>query len=113
VGSAGTGIALFPIRHGRRTGQKQTLIYYGRPIMRPYSVGGLILIVLGVLVLSVHSVTYFPTDHVVGPLGYFALDMSKPHTIFINPIVGIVALAIGIALMMMARRAHLTALASG
>jgi len=44
--------------------------------MRPYSVVGLILIVLGILVLSVHSVTYFSTDHVVGPFGYFAWDVS-------------------------------------
>ena len=70
--------------------------------MRP-SLIGLILIILGVLALSVHSVTYFTTEHVVGPLGFFAWDVSRPHTIFINPIAGIVSLAVGVALVLMAR----------
>ena len=69
--------------------------------MRPYSVGGLILIVLGVLAFSIHSVTYFSTEQVAGPLGFFAWDVSRPHTIFINPIAGIVAVAVGIALVFM------------
>jgi hypothetical protein len=75
--------------------------------MRP-SVIGLVLLVLGVLVLSVHSVTYFTTEHVAGPFGFFAFDVSRPHTIFINPIAGIVALAVGIALVLMSRRSRLT-----
>ena len=73
--------------------------------MRPYSVGGLILIVLGVLALSIHSVTYFTTQTEVGPLGFFAWDVSRPHTIFINPIAGLVAVAIGIVLALMPHRA--------
>ena len=72
--------------------------------MRPYSVGGLILIILGVLALSIHSITYFTTEHVVGPLGFFAWDESRPHTIFINPIAGIIAIAIGVALTFMPGR---------
>jgi uncharacterized membrane protein HdeD (DUF308 family) len=71
--------------------------------MRPYQVGGLILIILGALALSVHSITYFSTQHEVGPLGYFAWDVSRPQTIFINPIAGAVALAVGIAMVFMAR----------
>jgi hypothetical protein len=39
------------------------------------------------------------------PLGFFAWEVERPHTIFINPIVGIVVLALGIGLMMMGRRA--------
>jgi len=77
---------------------------YGRPIMRPQAIGGLILIVLGVLAISIHSVTYFSTEHDIGPLGFFAWDVSRPHTIFISPIAGIVALAVGFALLAMARR---------
>jgi hypothetical protein len=73
-------------------------------IMRPFSIVGLILIVLGVLALAVRSVTYFTTDHVTGPLGFFAWEVERPHTIFINPIAGIVAVAVGIALVLMARR---------
>ena len=72
--------------------------------MQPQSIGGVILIVLGVLALAIRSITYFTSEQVVGPLGFFAWDVSKPHTIFINPLAGIIALAIGIALLMMARR---------
>ncbi|MCI0359284.1 MAG: hypothetical protein L0211_12470 [Planctomycetaceae bacterium] len=68
--------------------------------MQPHSIGGLVLIVVGILVLSIHSITYFTTEHVVGPLGFFAWEVEKPHTIFINPLVGIVAVAIGVGLMM-------------
>jgi hypothetical protein len=75
-----------------------------RPIMRPYSVGGLILIILGVLALAVRSVTYFTTEQVSGPLGFFAWDVSQPHTIFINPLAGIVAIAVGLALTLMPGR---------
>jgi hypothetical protein len=76
--------------------------------MRSYSVAGLMLIVLGVLALSVHSITYFSNEQVGGPLGFFAWDVSRPHTIFINPIAGILALAVGIALVVMARRPTIT-----
>ena len=72
--------------------------------MRSYSIAGLVLIVLGVLVLSVRSFTYFTTEQVSGPLGYFAWDVTKPHTIFINPIAGLIAIAIGVGLVMMQRR---------
>ena len=72
--------------------------------MRPYSLSGLILIILGVLALSVRSITYFTTDQVTGPLGFFAWDVSRPHTIVISPIAGIVAVAVGIALVLMDRR---------
>lgn len=72
--------------------------------MRPYSMGGLVLIILGVLALSIHSVTYFSHEQVVGPLGYFAWDVERPQTIFINPIAGLVAIGVGVALMVVARR---------
>jgi hypothetical protein len=72
--------------------------------MRPYSVGGLILIVLGILALSIHSVTYFTTEQVTGPLGFFAWDVSRPHTIVLNPIAGIVAVVVGMALVLMPHR---------
>jgi hypothetical protein len=72
--------------------------------MQPHSVVGLILIVLGVLAFSIHSITYFTTEHVAGPLGFFAWEVEKPHTIFINPIIGILALAMGLGLFLMGRR---------
>ena len=72
--------------------------------MRPYSAVGLILIMLGILALSIHSITYFTTEQAAGPLGFFAWDVSRPHTIFINPIAGIAALAVGIVLVSMPGR---------
>ncbi len=66
--------------------------------MRPFSALGIVLIVLGILALSIHSFTYFTTEQVVGPLGFFAWDVSRPHTIFLGPIVGIVAVGAGLAL---------------
>ena len=56
--------------------------------MRPYSIAGLVLIVLGIVAISIRSLTYFSTEQVVGPLGFFAWDVAKPHTIFINPVAG-------------------------
>jgi hypothetical protein len=72
--------------------------------MRPYSIGGVILIVLGVLALMIRSVTYFTTEPVVGPLGFFAWDVERPQTIFISPLAGIIALIVGVVLVMMDRR---------
>jgi hypothetical protein len=69
--------------------------------MKPF---GLILIALGVLALSIHSVTYFTHEQVTGPLGFFAWDVSRPHTIFINPLAGIAAIAVGIVLSFMPGR---------
>ncbi len=54
--------------------------------------------------LLVRSVIYFTTEHVTGPLGFFAWEVERPHTIFISPLAGIVALVIGLVLVMMARR---------
>jgi len=73
--------------------------------MQPQSIGGLVLIIVGVLALMIRSVTYFTTEQVAGPLGIFAWEVEQPHTIFINPIVGILAIALGIGLMLMGRRA--------
>lgn len=72
--------------------------------MRPQSIAGLILIILGVLAFSIRSITYFSTQQQVGPLGFFAWDVSQPHTIFLNPLAGLVALALGVGLLLMARR---------
>ena len=74
--------------------------------MRPFSAGGTLLIVLGVLALSIHSVTYFSHEQVAGPLGFFAWDVSRPYTIFINPIAGLAAIAIGLVLALMPVQRH-------
>ncbi len=71
--------------------------------MRAYSIVGLILIVLGMAALLVRSVTYYSTERVAGPLGFFAWDVERPHTVFISPLAGIIALVVGIVLIYMAR----------
>ena len=71
--------------------------------MRPAA--GMILVVLGVLALSIRSITYFTTEQVSGPLGFFAWDVEQPHTIFINPIAGVIALVVGLVLLAAPRRA--------
>ena len=65
--------------------------------MRPLAVIGLILVVLGVVALAVPSFTFFTTER-VADVGFFTIDISKPHTIVFNPIVGGIALAVGIVL---------------
>ena len=60
--------------------------------MRPIGLIGVILVVLGVIALAVPSITFFTTELNVADVGFFAIDVSKPHTIFFNPIVGGVAL---------------------
>ena len=72
--------------------------------MRPQSFVGFVLIVLGALALLVRSFTYFTTEHVTGPLGFFTWEVERPHTIFISPLAGLVAVAIGLLLVFMTRR---------
>jgi hypothetical protein len=65
--------------------------------MRLLMVIGLILVVLGVVALAVPTFTFFTTER-VADAGFFKIDISRPHTIVFNPIVGGVALAAGIVL---------------
>jgi uncharacterized membrane protein HdeD (DUF308 family) len=74
-----------------------------RPKMRPLIVIGVILVVLGIVAVAVPSFTFFTTDRVVDS-AYFHIDVSRPHTIVFNPIVGIVAVVAGIALIVLGRR---------
>ena len=71
--------------------------------MRPLAVIGVILIVLGVVALAVPTFTFFTTER-VADVGFFHVDVSKPHTIVLNPIVGVIAVVAGICLAMTGRR---------
>jgi len=71
--------------------------------MRPLVVIGLILVVLGIVALAVPSFTFFTTER-VADVGFFTIDVSRPHTIVFNPIVGGMALAAGIVLVLLGRR---------
>ena len=72
--------------------------------MRFYPVIGVILIALGILALSIRSITYFTTDQVTGPFGFLTWNVSEPHTIFFGPVAGIIALVVGIGLVLTSRR---------
>jgi hypothetical protein len=71
--------------------------------MKPLVVIGLILVVLGVVALAVPSFTFFTTEHVAN-VGFITIDVSRPHTIVFNPIVGGIALAAGIVLVLVGLR---------
>jgi hypothetical protein len=65
--------------------------------MRPLVVIGFILLVLGIAALAIPSFTFFTTER-VADVGFFTIDMSRPHTIVFNPIVSGIAVAAGIVL---------------
>jgi hypothetical protein len=71
--------------------------------MRPIAVIGLLLVILGIIALVIPGITYFTTEH-VADVGFLRIEVSRPHTIVFNPIVGIVALIAGIALVLIGRR---------
>jgi hypothetical protein len=71
--------------------------------MRPLVVIGLILVVLGIVALAVPSITFFTTER-VADVGFFKIDISRPHTIVFNPIVGGIVLAAGIVLVVVGLR---------
>jgi hypothetical protein len=71
--------------------------------MRPLAIVAVLLIVLGLLALAVPSITFFTQERVVDT-GFFHIDWQKPHTIILNPMVGISALVAGVVLLIAARR---------
>jgi hypothetical protein len=72
-------------------------------MMRPLAVIGVLLVVLGLVALVVPSITFFTTER-VADAGFFKIDVSRPHTIFLNPIAGIIALAAGCVLLVAGSR---------
>lgn len=75
--------------------------------MRILAIIGIILIVFGLIALSVQGVTYFTQERVVDA-GPVKVDVEKPHTIFFNPVAGVVAAAIGVALLIAGTRRSAT-----
>lgn len=71
--------------------------------MRPLLVIGLVLVVLGVVALAVPTFTFFTTER-VADVGFFRIDVARPHTIVLNPVVGALALAAGVVLVLAGRR---------
>lgn len=64
---------------------------------------GILLVILGIVALAVPSITFFTTERAVDA-GFLSIDYQKPHTIVLNPIVGIVAVIAGIAMIFASRR---------
>jgi uncharacterized membrane protein len=64
---------------------------------------GLFLIVLGIVALAIPSFTFFTTER-VADVGFFTIDVSRPHTIVLNPIAGGIALAVGFVLVLLGLR---------
>lgn len=54
----------------------------------------IILIVVGAICLLVPSFTFF-TQERVADVGFFHIDVNKPHTVILNPGVGIALLVVG------------------
>ena len=73
--------------------------------MRLLVVIGFILVVLGVIALVVPGFTFFTRDR-VADAGFFTIDVSRPHTIVFNPIVGAIALAAGVILVLAGLRSN-------
>jgi hypothetical protein len=71
--------------------------------MRPLVVIGSILVVLGIVALAVPTFTFFTTDR-VADVGFFTIDVSRPHTIILNPIVGAAAVLAGFVLVLIGSR---------
>lgn len=71
--------------------------------MRLYLGIGLLLVVLGVVALAVPSFTFFTKER-VADAGFFTIDLSRPHTVVLNPIVGGVALVAGLVLVVIGLR---------
>jgi hypothetical protein len=68
---------------------------------------GILLIVFGVAALMFQGVTYYTTER-VAQAGPFAIDVQKPHTIVLHPVIGIAALVGGIVMTMAGSRARVT-----
>jgi len=64
---------------------------------------GILLVVLGIIALAVPTITFMTTERAVDT-SFFKIDYQKPHTIVLNPIVGIVAVIAGVAMLFAGRR---------
>ncbi len=71
--------------------------------MRGLSMVGVLLIVLGVVVLAVRTISYTTTEKVldVGPIHATA---DKEHNVYLYPAAGIVAILVGGGLVLAGRR---------
>jgi len=71
--------------------------------MRVGSIIGILLIVLGALALSYQGFTFFTHDRMVDA-GPFHVDVARPHTIILHPVVGAILLGLGVVMLLTGRK---------
>ena len=71
--------------------------------MRPLAVLGIILIALGAVALAYQGITYTTNEKVVD-LGPLKVEAKREKTIPLPPVVGIVAIAGGVAILLVSGR---------
>jgi uncharacterized membrane protein YidH (DUF202 family) len=64
---------------------------------------GVLLLCLGLVALMVPSITFFTQERVMDG-GFFQISMERPHTIILNPMVGVVAMIAGVVMLLAAPR---------
>jgi hypothetical protein len=73
--------------------------------MKPVTVVGIILIALGVIALAYQGITYTTKERVV-EIGPLKVDKEKEKTIPLPPVLGGVAVAAGVVLMIVGARSR-------
>jgi hypothetical protein len=71
--------------------------------MKPLSIAGLVLVVLGVAALAYQSITYTSRETVLD-IGPIQATAERQKTMSLPPVVGIIAVAGGVALMIVGMR---------
>lgn len=71
--------------------------------MKKFSIAGILLIVLGIVAFAYQGITYTTQEKVVD-LGPLQMTTEKTRTIPLPPIMGAIALAGGIALLIVGKR---------
>jgi hypothetical protein len=72
--------------------------------MRTQTIIAIVLIVIGIAVLGYKGITYTTREPVFDVPGVIKVEAEKQHTIPIEPIIGGVALAGGLALILVGRK---------
>jgi len=74
--------------------------------MRPLAMLGIVLIVLGAVALAYHGITYTTNEKVVD-LGPLKVEAKKEKTIPLPPVLGGVAIVVGVVLLIASSRGRL------
>jgi hypothetical protein len=72
--------------------------------MKPIAIVAVILIIIGVIALAYGGLS-FTTKEKVAEVGPLKLEKDKTHSVSLPPILGVVALVGGVALLVVSRRA--------